>query len=165
MKWFVCFSHWGIVMYLNMIMCNDIMVMIGIGQWFIAYLSLPQSFQIQILSFEKMCWKAKLATSDLGIGCENQDRSSVYLSDWLIGLDRNVTNIIAHPLIWIVLTFYLQLNFKWTTWENMHITEMIMILSVMYLEVWDLKFKPVTSNVCATEFSISAVYVDINRFS
>ena len=42
---------------------------------------------------------------------------------------------------------------------------MIMILFVIYLEVWDLKFKPVTSNLCATEFPISAKYVNIKRFS
>ena len=43
---------------------------------------------------------------------------------------------------------------------------MIMILSVMYLEVFDLKFKPVTSNLCATvEFPISAQYVNITRFT
>ena len=47
----------------------------------------------------------------------------------------------------------------------MYISEMIMILSVMYLEVWDLIFKPVTSNFCATEFPISAKYVNTNNIS
>ena len=47
----------------------------------------------------------------------------------------------------------------------MYISEMIMILSVMYIEVWDLKFKPVASNVRATEFPISAKQVNINNFT
>ena len=42
---------------------------------------------------------------------------------------------------------------------------MIMIISDVYLEVWDLQFKPVTSDLCATEFPISANYVNINSFT
>ena len=62
----------------------------------------------------------------------------------LIGLDRNVTNITTHTIIWKFLTFYLQPNFKQTTWEqHIHISEMIMIHSLMYLYIWDRKFSDI----------------------
>ena len=58
----------------------------------------------------------------LRISFENQFRSLVYHFDPLIGLDdRNMTSIITYPIIWIILTFYLQLNFEQNTWENMYI--------------------------------------------
>ena len=45
-----------------------------------------------------------------------------WLINWIRSEDRNVTNIITHPIIWIFLTFYLQHNFKRTTWENIYIS-------------------------------------------
>ena len=100
----------------------------------------------------------------LGIGFENQDGSLVHHFDELIGSDQKVTNIITHPIIRIFLAFICSLISS-ELLEKTYISVKWLILSVVYLEVWDLKFKPVTSNLCAKEFPISAKYVKINNFT